>query len=64
VAWGLKIEARIDEQQRNLTRITGHIDRGILPITEERIKQLEAADVRKEALIDRLIETCRPHGTK
>ena len=41
VAWGLKLEARIDDVHEHMMRINGQVGNGILPRAEERIKNIE-----------------------
>jgi hypothetical protein len=55
IAWGLKLEARIDaevvantEQARGISRLQQQADAGILPVAAERINALNARVARLE----------------
>jgi ACT domain-containing protein len=48
IAWGLKLEARIDELLRNHVNMQAQISKGILPLTEERILSLTTRLDRRE----------------
>jgi cob(I)alamin adenosyltransferase len=48
VAWGLKLEAKIDMVQKELMSMQLLINKGILPITEERVNSLTARLDRRE----------------
>jgi hypothetical protein len=48
VAWGLKLEAKIEMTQKELTSMQLLINKGILPITEERLSSLTTRMDRRE----------------
>ena len=48
IAWGLKLEARIDAQDRRIDTLEAQVGNGILPRAEERIHALERRMDRHE----------------
>lgn len=48
IAWGLKLEARIDENAREIAELKQEVSNGILPRAEERIRSLEQRLERHE----------------
>lgn len=48
IAWGLKIESRVDSEAKRREELSVLLARGILPVTEERIQSLTARLDRRE----------------
>lgn len=55
VAWGLKLEARIEAAQRDQTEIRAQLSKGILPLAEERLNSLAGRLDRREQEGDRAL---------
>lgn len=65
IAWGLKIEARVEDEAKRRQELTVTVARGILPLTEERLASLTARLDRREqeaqqalALIHQVQQEC------
>ena len=48
IAWGLKIEGRVDAEAKRREELSVAVARGILPVTEERLASLTARLDRRE----------------
>lgn len=48
VAWGLKLESKIEVVQQEQSEMTASVQKGILPVTEERLSSLTSRLDRRE----------------
>jgi hypothetical protein len=55
IAWGLKLESRIDAATKEIIDIRTMISRGILPVAEERLVSLTARLDRREQEAERAL---------
>ena len=56
IAWGLKIEARVDSEAKRREELSVVMARGILPVAEERIQSLTARLDRREQEAQQVME--------
>jgi hypothetical protein len=54
IAWGLKLENRIDSLNSSYTSINTQISKGILPLADERINQIMTENTKMRTEIDSL----------
>jgi len=55
MAWGLKLDARTEENARRISHVEGIISQGVLPRADERLRVLERQTQYLQQLNDNLV---------